>query len=130
MKLSFFSARIEAGFPSPADDHLEGDLDLNKLLIQNGPATFFLRARETGPQGKESTIQDGDLLIVDKSRKAQSGDLVVAWLDGQFAIRRLRVAGGTMWLLAENKSFREIQIEQEQELVIWGVVTARISQFH
>jgi DNA polymerase V len=127
--LPLVSARIEAGFPSPADDHLEGELDLNELLIQNGPATFFVRARGTSMQGEQSTIQDGDLLIVDKSRTPRSGDVVIAYVDGQFTVKRLCVIGEAVWLLPENKSFPEIRIEDGQEFCIWGVVTARVSQF-
>jgi len=125
------SAQIEAGFPSPADDHLEGELDLNELLIQNGPATFFVRARGDSMDGdKKATIQDGDLLVVDKSRTPKTGDVVIACLDGAFTVKRLRCTADGVWLLPENKSFPEIHIEDGQELSIWGVVTARISQFH
>jgi len=124
------SARIEAGFPSPADDHLEGELDLNELLIQNGPATFFVRAQGESMNGERPTIQDGDLLIVDKSRSPQTGDVVIACLDGAFTVKRLRCTAEGVWLLPENKAFPEIRIQAGQEFCIWGVVTARISQFH
>ena len=124
------SARIAAGFPSPADDHMEGELDLNELLISNGPATFFVRARGTSMTGEQSTIQDGDLLIVDKSRTAKTGDVVVAYVDGQFTVKRLRITEDSVWLLPENKAFPEIHVEEGQEFCVWGVVTARISQFH
>jgi len=125
-----FSARIEAGFPSPADDHLEGELDLNELLIQNAPATFFVRARGDSMNGERSTIQNGDLLVVDKSRTPKTGDVVIACLDGAFTVKRLRCTADGVWLLPENKSFPEIHINEGQEFCIWGVVTARISQFH
>jgi DNA polymerase V len=123
-------ARISAGFPSPADDHSESELDLNDLLIQNGPATFFVRARGDSMDGdKKATIQDGDLLIVDKSRTPKTGDVVIACLNGEFTVKRLRQTGEGFWLLPENKSFAEIRIEEGHEFCIWGVVTARISQF-
>jgi DNA polymerase V len=80
-------------------------------------------------QGERATIQDGDLLIVDKSRTAKSGDVVVAYIDGQFTVKRLRMTGDSVWLLPENKAFPEIHVEDGQEFLIWGVVTARISQF-
>ena len=125
-----FSARISAGFPSPADDHLEGELDLNELLIKNGPATFFVRARGDSMDGeKKATIQDGDLLIVDKSQTPKTGDVVIACLEGAFTVKRLRCTEKGIWLLPENKSYPEIHVEEGQEFCIWGVVTARVSQF-
>ena len=127
--LPLASSAVEAGFPSPADDYLEGELDLNELLIANAPATFFVRAHEESMKGERSTIQNGDLLIVDKSRTPKNGDIVVAYLDGQFTVKRLRCKDGAVWLMPENDAFTEIRIEDEQELCIWGVVTARISQF-
>jgi len=130
LRLPLFSARIAAGFPSPADDHLEGELDLNELLIQNGPATFFVRVRGESMNGERPTIQDGDLLVVDKSRTPKTGDVVVACLDGAFTVKRLRHTSEGFWLVPENKSFPEIRVMEGQEFCIWGVVTARISQFH
>jgi DNA polymerase V len=103
---------------------------LNELLIKNGPATFFVRARGESMNGERPTIQDGDLLVVDKSRTPKSGDVVIACLDGAFTVKRLRSTAQGVWLLPENKSFPEIRVMEGQEFCIWGVVTARISQFH
>lgn len=128
-RFPLFSAGVAAGFPSPADDHLEGELDLNELLIQNAPATFFVRARGESMNGDHSTIQDGDLLVVDKSKTPKTGDVVIAYLDGQFTVKRLRRVGEEIWLLPENKSFPEIRITEGQDFCVWGVVTARVSQF-
>jgi DNA polymerase V len=80
--------------------------------------------------GKRPTIQDGDLLVVDKSRTPQTGDVVIAFLDGAFTVKRLRCTPEGVWLLPENKAFPEIRIKAGQEFCIGGVVTARISQFH
>ena len=106
-------------------------MDLNEFLIQNGPATFFVRARGDSMNGdKKATIQDGDLLVVDKSKTPKTGDVVIACLDGAFTVKRLRCTAEGVWLLPENKAFPEICIKAGQEFCIWGVVTARISQFH
>jgi DNA polymerase V len=129
-RLPLATSRVAAGFPSPADDHLERMLDLNELLISNEPATFFVRAGGHSMNGKRSTIHDGDLLVVDKSLEAKNGDVVIACIDGQFTVKRLALRGGALWLLPENTAFPELKIsEDDQDFAIWGVVTARISQF-
>lgn len=79
--------------------------------------------------GERATIANNDLLVVDRSRKPKTGDVVIACLDGGFTVKRLRCAHGEVWLVPENKTFGEIKIEADQDFVIWGVVTARITQF-
>jgi DNA polymerase V len=129
VRLPLASPRVAAGFPSPADDHLEGLLDLNELLITNEPATFFVRAGGHSMNGKRSTIHDGDLLVVDKSLQAKDGDVVIACVAGEFTVKRLAIRGGEIWLMPENKAFPELKISQDDpDFAIWGVVTARISQ--
>ena len=130
--LPLVSARVCAGFPSPADDHLEGEFDLNELLIHHPASTFLIRAQGESMAGKQSPrIADGDLLLVDRAAEARDGSIVVACLDGEFTVKRLRKGlDGRVWLVPENKAFPEIEVGPGQELVIWGVVKARVSQFN
>jgi DNA polymerase V len=120
------TAEVCAGFPSPADDHIEGEFDLQELLIKNPPATFLIRV--AGESMKDAHICPGDLLVVDRSREARDGSIIVACLDGEFTVKRLRKKGKRVWLQPENGQFPVIEIEAEREFQVWGVVTARISQ--
>ena len=129
--LPLVSARVCAGFPSPADDHLEGEFDLNELLIANPASTFLIRAQGESMAGKQAPqIDHGDLLVVDRAAEAHDGSIVVACLDGEFTVKRLRKTKDRVWLVPENHAFPEIEVSAGQELVIWGVVKARVSQFH
>jgi len=119
-----FTSRVQAGFPSPADDYLEDKLDLNKYLIQHKEATFFVRAQGDSMLG--AGIHSGDILVVDKSLKAISGKIVIAVVDGDFTVKRLHKYGGKITLKAENDTFDDIKIGGDNELIIWGVVTAVI----
>lgn len=127
IKLPFVSASVEAGFPSPADDHLEGSLDLNEKLISHPSATFFVRAK--GESMRDSGINDGALLVIDRSITPRDGHIVVAMLDGQFTLKRLRKRNGQVFLEAHNPAFTSIEISGEQELVIWGVVKSATNEF-
>lgn len=120
------SAEVCAGFPSPADDHIEGEFDLQELLIKNPPATFLVRV--AGESMKEAHICPGDLLVVDRSKEARDGSIVVACLDGEFTVKRLRKKGKRVWLQPENGEFPSIEINAERDFQVWGVVTSRISQ--
>ena len=125
--LPLFAVEVRAGFPSPADDHLEGQFDLNELLISNPPATFLLRA--TGHSMTGADIYDGDLLIVDRSIEAKSGHIVIACLDGEFTVKRLRRAAGRVWLEPANAAFALIEIGPERDFQVWGVVKSKVTQF-
>ncbi|RUM79278.1 MAG: DNA polymerase V [Candidatus Thioglobus sp.] len=122
-----FTSRVQAGFPSPADDHLEDQLDLNKYLIHHQEATFFVRAQGESMLG--AGIHPGDILVVDKSLVAKSGKIVIAVVDGEFTVKRLHKYKGNITLKAENPEFNDIVISEGSELIIWGVVTSVIHQY-
>ena len=119
--IPMFSGKVPAGFPSPADDHIEQHLDLNDLLISKPEATFLVRA--SGESMIQAGIFNQDILVVDRSRSAKHGDIVVASLDGELLVKRLFKHSGKLKLVSENLQFPEILISRDEELMIWGVVT-------
>lgn len=121
MKLSFFLNSVQAGFPSPADDYVEKQLDLNELLIDHPAATFFVRVE--GNSMIDAQIFSGDVLIIDRSLQAQSGSIVVAILNGEFTVKRIVKKQGKLFLVAENPAFPPLAITEETDFQIWGVVT-------
>ena len=117
-------AAVPAGFPSPAQDHYRGPVDLNEHLVGDRTSTFILRVQGDSMIG--AGIFDGDELIVDRSLEASPGDVVVAIVDGELTVKRLGVTSGGVVLLAENPRYPSIPLVGDQELVIWGCVTANI----
>jgi DNA polymerase V len=126
LRLPLVSASVEAGFPSPADDHLERAIDLNEELIRNPAATFLVRVK--GESMRDAGIHTGDTLIVDKSVTPADRQIVVAMIDGEFTVKRFRKLNGTIFLEAANDSFAPIEVGENQELTIWGAVTYIIHQ--
>jgi len=124
LTIPLFSYAVRAGFPSPADDYVSEALDLNEHLIAHREATFFLRARGHSMTG--AGIQDGDLLVVDRSLTPGHRTIVIAVVDGEFTVKRLYKRGGRIRLLAENPDFAPMEFNEGQELQIWGVVTSVI----
>ena len=120
-KLPVFLGRLPAGFPSPADDYLEGKLDLNRHLIKHPAATFFVRV--TGDSMIGAGIHSGDLLVVDRSLEPADKNVVVAVLDGELTVKRLFKQHGVLRLLPENLNYQPIEITPQQTIEIWGVVT-------
>lgn len=116
-----FNCRVAAGFPSPADDYIEQSLDLNQLLIQKPAATFFVRAEGDSMIG--AGIHNNDILVVDRSIEAVSNKVVICALDGELTVKRLVNKQGGMVLMAENPLYPDIQIREETDMTIWGVVT-------
>jgi len=121
LNLPLFSARVQAGFPSPADDHLERSIDLNEELIQHPAATFFVRVK--GESMHDAGIQSGDILVVDRSLAPTDRKIVVAMIDGEFTVKRFRNQDGRIFLEAANDQFPRIEVSGAQELVVWGVVS-------
>ncbi len=113
--------RVCAGFPSPADDYVEEALDLNDLLVRNPPATFMMRV--SGRSMEPAGIDDGDLLVVDRSLEARTGDVVIAYLNGELAVKRIATIGGRLALVADNGAFPPIEITEAMDFDVWGVVT-------
>ena len=126
LRLPLVSASVEAGFPSPADDHLERGIDLNEELIRNPAATFLVRVK--GESMRDAGIHAGDVLIVDKSLTPTDRKIVVAMIDGNFTVKRFRKRGGQVFLEAENPEFPPIEVTEGQELSIFGVVSYIIHQ--
>ena len=126
LKLPLVSASVEAGFPSPADDHLERGIDLNEELIRNPAATFYVRVK--GESMRDAGIHPGDILIIDRSVTPADRQIVVAMIDGEFTVKRFRKHGSKITLEAENPAFQPIEIGENQELTIWGAVTYIIHQ--
>ena len=127
LPLPLVGNRVTAGFPSPADDYIEDKLDLNEHLVAHPSATFYVRV--SGESMVNAGIQDGDTLVVDRSIKAEHNDVVIATLNGEFTVKRLIYRQGIPWLLPCNPAFKEIQITDDMEAVIWGVVTSVIHKF-
>lgn len=115
-----FLSRVQAGFPSPADDYVETGLDLNEHLIERPTSTFFVRVQ--GDSMTEAGIADGSVLIVDRAEEAENRDIVVAALDGELTVKRLRAQSGCCWLVPANDEHDPIEVTEAREMVIWGVV--------
>ncbi len=124
MELPLYSCKISAGFPSPADDHLEKKLDLNSHLIKHPAATFFVRVN--GDSMINAGINDNDILIVDRSLKPSHGKIVIAVVDGQMTVKRLHKRSGKLILMPENNHFKPIEITESMTVEIWGVVVTSI----
>ena len=120
IELPYYDTRVQAGFPSPAEDHLEESLDLNTLVIDNPSATFFVRV--AGESMREIGITDGDILIVDRSIESWDNRIVVAVIDSEFTIKRFTKRNGTVVLEAENPDYPSIRITEEMDFSVWGVV--------
>jgi DNA polymerase V len=120
-KLDFFLSPVPAGFPSPASDYIDKSIDLNEILIKNKVATFLVRA--LGDSMVEAGIFSGDILIVDKSITPANKNIVVAILNGEFTVKRFIKNGNKILLQPENKKYRNIEISEEDDFKIWGVVT-------
>ena len=111
---------ISAGFPSPADDFKEIRISLDKELVKNQESTFYARA--SGDSMLGAGIDDGDLLVIDKSLSPENGKIAVCFIDGDFTVKRIVKEKGKLYLKAENKKYKTIELGEENELIIWGVV--------
>ncbi len=121
IELPFFSARVPAGFPSPAQDHIEQSLSLDELLDIDAPQTYLVRA--DGHSMIEAGIHDGDVLVVSKALTAVHGDVVIAAINGETFVKRLEKRGEQLVLCSANPRYAPRYVLEDDELMIWGVVT-------
>lgn len=116
-----FLESVQAGFPSPADDYIDQQLDLNQHVIEHPAATFFVRVE--GRSMIDAGISSGDILVVDRARQSAHNSIVIAAVDGELTVKRLKKKGRAMFLVPENAEFEPIKITPETAVDIWGVVT-------
>lgn len=126
LMLPFVEQGISAGFPSPADDFLDISIDLNKELIKNPSATFYGRVK--GDSMKDAGLDDGDLLIIDKSLEPVNNKIAVCFIDGEFTVKRIKIEKDIIWLIAENIAYQPIRVTADNEFIIWGIVTTVIKK--
>ena len=120
VRIPLLNDSVSAGFPSPADDYTEENIDLNEHLISNPFSTFFLRVK--GDSMINAGIKDKDLIIVDKSLIAKPGNIVIAMIDGEFTIKRLSIKNDELYLKAENNNYPNFRFKNHVDVQIWGVV--------
>ena len=122
----FIDTGISAGFPSPADDFKETRISLDEELITNKEATFF--AKVNGQSMIGAGLDDNDLLVIDRSLEPENNKIAICFLDGEFTVKRLKVKNGEVWLQPENPNYPIIKITEENDFVIWGIVTSVIKK--
>ena len=120
-ELPYISSGIKAGFPSPAADFDESKISLDNVLVKNREATFYAKASGTSMIG--AGIDDGDILVIDRSIEPQNNKVVVCYIDGEFTIKRIKVEKDCVYLMPENAAFQPIKVTDQNQLIIWGMVT-------
>ena len=111
---------ISAGFPSPADDFKETRISLDKELVKNKESTFY--ARVSGDSMIDAGLEDGDLLVIDRSIEPVNGKIAICLIDGDFTVKRIKKNKKKIYLVAENKKYKSVELKEENELIIWGIV--------
>ena len=122
-KIPLMNSTVTAGFPSPADDHLDLPIDLNEYFFGEDQGRYIIDVRVQGDSMEDSDIHQGDLLIVDRAKSYEMGSIVLAVLDGEFTVKKLMKKNGSLYLLSSNKSYKPIKIESDTDFKVWGVVT-------
>ena len=121
LKIPFIKDGVSAGFPSPAADFMETNIDLNKELSENQLATFYIKVK--GNSMIDAGINDKDVLVVDRSLEPQNNKIAICFIDGEFTVKRILVEKECLYLMPENASYSPIKITEENQLIIWGIVT-------
>lgn len=126
LPLQYADEGIKAGFPSPAQDYLEQAIDLNKEIVKHPASTFY--GRVVGNSMSEEGIEEGDILVIDKSLDLIDGDLAVCYIDGEFTVKRVKLETDAAWLVPSNSEYPPIKVTKENDFMIWGIVTYTIKK--
>ena len=121
LRIPYIDFGVSAGFPSPAMDFMETAIDLNKALSENPLATFYIKVG--GNSMIDAGINDKDVLVVDRSLKPQNNKIAVCFIDGEFTVKRIQLKKNELWLMPENPKYNPIKINEENQLIVWGIVT-------
>jgi DNA polymerase V len=121
IRIPYIEEGVSAGFPSPATDFMETNIDLNKELCKNPLSTFYIKVR--GNSMINAGINDKDILIVDRSLEPQNNTIAVCFIDGEFTVKRIKIDKDCVYLMPENEKYQPIKVTDENELIIWGIVT-------
>lgn len=121
LRIPFIKEGVSAGFPSPAADFMESGIDLNKELSENPLATFYIRV--SGNSMIDAGINDKDVLVVDRSLEPQNNKIAICCIDGEFTVKRIQVEKDCLYLMPENPNYSPIKVTEENQLIIWGMVT-------
>ena len=124
ISLPFIEGGIAAGFPSPAQDYIDLNIDLNQELISNPSSTFYARVKGTSMQ--DAGIMDGDILVIDKSLEPKDGDTAVCFIDGEFTLKYIKFETDMIYLVPANPKFEPIKVTEDNNFCIWGIVTYSI----
>jgi DNA polymerase V len=119
--IPFINEGVSAGFPSPAADFMETNIDLNKELSENPLATFYIKVK--GNSMIDAGINDKDVLVVDRSLEPQNNKIAICCIDGEFTVKRIQVEKDCLYLMPENSNYEPIKVTEENQLIIWGMVT-------
>lgn len=126
LPLQYADEGIKAGFPSPAQDYMEQAIDLNRELIKHPASTFY--GRVVGNSMIGEGIEEGDILVIDKSLELMDDDLAICFVDGEFTLKRVRLESEAAWLVPSNSDYPLIKVSKENDFIIWGIVTYTIKK--
>ena len=121
IQITYITEGVSAGFPSPAADFMETNIDLNKELSENPLATFYIKVK--GNSMIDAGINDKDVLVVDRSLEPQNNKIAICCIDGEFTVKRIQVEKDCLYLMPENSNYEPIKVTEENQLIIWGMVT-------
>lgn len=121
IKIPYFDHGVSAGFPSPALDFMEKSIDLNKALSENPLATFYIKVE--GNSMINAGINDKDVLVVDRSLEPQNNKIAICFIDGGFTVKRIKLEKSGLWLMPENEKYKPIPVTEDNQFIIWGIVT-------
>lgn len=127
LEIPLMNSVISAGFPSPAGDYKEDKLDLNQYLINHPVSTYFIRV--SGDSMKDAGILDGDILIVDRSLAPLNHKIIIAELNGELTVKRLKIDNGRTYLVPENENYKPIFVSPDDNFAVWGVVSGTIRKY-